>query len=101
MKEAILNALSQFLKANNFDGKKLFVRDFGGLDTIASLVCDDNASLKLKKRALFLLADLLAYDEHIMGKKFFVRTFFTHRNDVIDHVIRNVKESDLDFTAEL
>ena len=101
MKEAFLTSLSQFLKANNFDGKKLFVRDFSGLDTMSKLVCDDHASLRLKKRALFLLSDLLAYDEHIMGTSFFVRTFFTHRNDVIDQVIRYVRESDLDFTPEL
>ncbi len=94
VKEALFTALSCFLKAENFDGKRLFIRDFDGLAFLTRLICYD-FSLRMRKKVLMLLNDLVMNDDRIFGNdatgdKYFVRRFFTHRDDVINKLISNV-----------
>lgn len=56
-KEAVFGALSSFIRSENFEGKRRFIQEFGGLDFISSLMNDDVAtkSLRLYKKVLLLL----------------------------------------------
>ena len=51
LKEAVFGSLSSFLKAENFESKRLFIRDYDGLAFLSRLVCSD-LTLKLQKRVL-------------------------------------------------
>lgn len=87
MKEALFGSLASFLKADNFEGKRLFIRDFDGLAFLSRLVCE-NYTTRLHKRILQLLNDLLMNDDSIFGvevngDKFYVRRFMSHKDDVI------------------
>ena len=98
MKEALFGSLSSFLKAENFESKRLFIRDYDGLAFLSRLVCE-TLTLKLQKRVLQLLNDLLMNDDSIFGlepngDKFYVRRFMSHKEDVIKKLIKNVVESD-------
>ena len=49
----------------------------------------------MQKKVLMLLNDLVMNDDRIFGNdatgdKFFVRRFFTHRDDVLNQLISNV-----------
>ena len=39
LKEAIFGSLSSFLKADNFESKRLFIRDYDGLAFLSRLIC--------------------------------------------------------------
>jgi hypothetical protein len=66
MKESVLTALSGWLRANNFDGKREFVSSaFNGLGVLADLVAEPAASPKLKWKALTLVYDLCIHDDQI------------------------------------
>ena len=100
LREAIFGALSSFLKADNFDSKRLFIRDYDGLAFISKLVCED-LTLKLQKRVLQLLNDLLMNDDSIFGlepngDRFYVRRFISHKDDLIQKLLNNILESDLE-----
>lgn len=75
-KEAIFGALSSFIRAENFEGKARFIKDYSGLDFLGSLMNDDLASqsLRLFKKVLTLLNDLVVNDDSIFkGNPFLVR----------------------------
>mmetsp|Transcript_31176 Transcript_31176/g.47708 ORF Transcript_31176/g.47708 Transcript_31176/m.47708 type:complete len:130 (+) Transcript_31176:534-923(+) len=65
-KEATLGALSSFLRAKNFEGKREFVGKMGGLHFLAALLLDTKQSLRLHKKVLILLYDLVLNDETIV-----------------------------------
>jgi hypothetical protein len=98
MKEALFGSLSSFLKAENFESKRLFIRDYDGLAFISRLVCE-SLTIRLQRRVLQLLNDLLMNDDSIFGTepngdRFYVRRFISHKEDVIQRLIRNIVESD-------
>lgn len=66
-KEAIFGALSSFIRAENFEGKRRFVQEFGGLDFLASLMNDEvvTQSLRLFNKVLVLANDLIVNDDFI------------------------------------
>jgi hypothetical protein len=91
LKEALFGSLSSLLKADNFEGKRLFIRDYDGLAFLARLVCQP-LTIKLQKRVLQLLNDLLMNDDLIFGlevngDKFYVRRFMSHKEDVIKKLL--------------
>ena len=99
LKEAIFGSLSSFLKADNFESKRLFIRDYDGLAFLSRLICQD-LTLRLQKRVLQLLNDLLMNDDSIFGPeqngdRFYVRRFFSHKEDVLQKLLTNITESDL------
>jgi len=85
-KEAAFGALSSFIRAENFDGKRSFVIQFNGLDWLASLLNDDvaNGSLRLYKKVLLLASDLVTNDDTIVEENpFLVRDYFCHSENVL------------------
>lgn len=105
MKEALFGALSNFLKADNFEGKRLFIRDFDGLAFLTRQICAEYP-LRFTKKVLQLTNDLVINDDMIFGNdpngdRFFVRRFFTHKDEVIRKLLKNILESDVDNKQEL
>ena len=69
-KEAVLSCLRTFVGGTNFNGKRLFVEQFKGLDLLASILCADaqseaKKSVRLQKKVLMLLHDLAINDDLI------------------------------------
>lgn len=64
-KEAVLGALSSFLRAENFNSKREFVGKMGGLQFLAVILNNKEFSLRLHKKALILMHDLAINDENI------------------------------------
>lgn len=67
-KEAVIGALSSFLRAENFNSKRQFIGTMGGLQFLAQVLQEKEYSLRLKKKALILLNDLVLNDENIFDK---------------------------------
>ena len=65
-KEAVLGALSSFLRAENFNSKREFVGVMGGIQFLAALLHEKSYSLRLHKKVLILLHDMVINDENIM-----------------------------------
>jgi len=67
-KEAVFSALSSFIRGMNFEGKRRFITEFDGLTFISSLLTDEiaTASLRLYKKVLILIQDLVVNDDNIM-----------------------------------
>jgi len=69
------------------------------------LVAD--CSSKFRRKQLSLLNDLVAFDDFIFGQqgpasdKFFVRRFYSHRDDLLSQLFKFINESDLDQSNEL
>lgn len=80
MKESIFGSLSAFLKADNFDGKRKFIQEYGGLEFLSRQVCSPQAqeySLRLKKKIMNLVNDFVLNDDSIFDKDpVFVRKTF-------------------------
>ena len=98
MKDAVFGALYSLLKATNFESKRLFISEYDGLAFLERLVCAE-LNVKLHRRVLQLLNDLLTNDEFIFaqepsGDKNRVHNYFTQNQQVIKMLVRNVVESD-------
>jgi len=65
-KEAALGALSSFLRAQNFNSKRHFVEHMNGLNFLESLMSEESVSVRIQRKALILLYDLVLNDEHII-----------------------------------
>jgi len=80
VKESIFGSLSAFLKADNFDGKRKFIMDYGGLEFLQDQVCSAEAqaySLRLKKKIVNLINDFVLNDDGIFeDEPFYVRHRF-------------------------
>ena len=61
--EALFGALSSFLRAENFSGKRLFIEQKGGLQFLIAILNRPNLTIRLKKKVLFLLNDILNTDD--------------------------------------
>jgi len=78
-REAVFSSLASFVKGNNFPAKKKFIEEFDGIVFCASLLNDETAtsSLRLYKRLLVLMNDLVINDDMIMpNDPKFVRNYF-------------------------
>lgn len=66
-KEAVLSALSNYIKGNNFVAKRKFIGEYAGLEFLAALISDShyNKSLRLAKKGLILMYDLVLNDDGI------------------------------------
>jgi len=107
MQEALFQAVAQLVKADHFEGKRLFISEFDGLAFLNRMIVAD-ANVKFRRKQLALLHDLLMYDDFIFGQdqgpqadKFFVRRFYSHRDDLIAQLIHLIKDSDLEQSNEL
>jgi len=66
--EAIISALSSFLRAMNFSGKRDFLKNYEGLQFLIAILTEEGESLKMLKKVLFLLYDLVINDQQIFEK---------------------------------
>ncbi len=57
------------MRSNNFEAKRQFLQKYGGIEFLIGLAVDDkNASMRLHKKVLFLLMDLLSNDDMIFAE---------------------------------
>jgi len=65
-REAVIGALSSFIRSENFNGKREFISKMGGLQFLcATLHEKNNQSDRLLKKVLILMYDLLLNDDTI------------------------------------
>ena len=63
-KEAVIGALSAFLRGDNFSSKEEFLKDFSGISFIKNILMDANSqSPRLYKKVLMILYDLVLCDD--------------------------------------
>jgi hypothetical protein len=58
-KEAVISALSQYLKGINTDGKREFLSDHSGLDFLKGALLESQGQVRLLKKLTFLILDLV------------------------------------------
>lgn len=79
--------------------KRKFIGECAGLEFLAALICDahHNKSLRLAKKGLILMYDLVLNDDGIFeeAQPFFVRQFFTDCQPIINTFIEILVEGDL------
>jgi hypothetical protein len=66
----VVGSLSALIRSKNFEGKERFVFEFNGLDFLARIICEEASSeikqsLRLQKKALVFLFDLVCNDDNI------------------------------------
>lgn len=78
-KEAVLGALSSFLRAENYEGKKEFIKNKNGLQWLNLVLQDKDMSERMSKKVLFLIYDLVTLDDKVFpeDKKYTRRTLPT------------------------
>jgi len=83
-KEAVLGALSSFLRAENFNSKRQFIEKMGGLQFLASQLLNKDFSVRMHKKVLILMHDLVVNDENIFeDRPQMVRSTFGKQMDVL------------------
>jgi len=64
-KEAVLGALSSFLRAENFNSKREFIGKMEGLSFLTSILKEKQYSARLIKKCMILMYDLALNDDNI------------------------------------
>jgi len=64
-KEAVLGALSSFLRAENFNSKREFIGKMGGLSFLTSILKEEQYSTRLIKKCMILMYDLALNDDNV------------------------------------
>jgi len=64
-KEAVLGALSSFLRAENFNSKREFIGKMGGLSFLTTILKEKSYSTRLIKKCMILMYDLALNDDNI------------------------------------
>ena len=81
VKDAVFGSLAAWIKADNFEGKRRFIREKDGLEFLKRLFCDSavnaNFNMRLKKKVVNLIYDLVVNDDGIFeDNPFHVRQHF-------------------------
>ena len=99
-KEAILGALSSFLRAENFNSKREFVGKMGGLQFLAVLINNKEFSVRLHKKVLILMHDLIINDENIFEENpKQVRMTFGNEMGVLDRMMELFETASVDMQS--
>lgn len=87
------------MKAENFDGKRQFIKDHKGLEFLITNCSDLGQSIKLRKRIWSLIYDFVLNDEGIFEKEdpSLTRKFFSGYLDVI---VMQLQASDINKQIE-
>lgn len=99
-KESVLGCLRAFMSATNFAGKRAFVEQYKGIDLLAQLICADPQSevkkaVRLQKKVLFLLNDLVVNDDNIKtDDKQYVRRCLGTSEEFIRALLTDLDYSD-------
>mmetsp|Transcript_15117 Transcript_15117/g.14700 ORF Transcript_15117/g.14700 Transcript_15117/m.14700 type:complete len:134 (+) Transcript_15117:450-851(+) len=65
-KESIFMALSSYIRAENFEAKREFLKQYNGIGFLVMALRDPELnSLRLQKRIMFLIYDMVISDEKI------------------------------------
>lgn len=67
-KEAVLGALSSFLRAENFNSKREFIGKMDGLQFLGSILNEKGYSARLLKKCMILMYDLALNDDNIFAE---------------------------------
>ena len=80
-----MSALSSYLRADNFEGKREFLKEFNGLELLFGIIMNDsNATLRLHKKVLILLYDFVLNDDRIFtDNKFYVRNSLAENSHLV------------------
>ena len=111
MREAILSSLSAFLKAENFPGKRQFITEIKGLETLIEMIClkgeaekeafGQAAQLrKIRLKLIQLLYDFVLNDDSIINDGFYVRGFMCNHQEIIPRIIKILQDSSLEVAQE-
>lgn len=93
-KEAVIGALSSFLRAENFNSKREFVGKMGGLQFLAVLINNKEFSNRLHRKTLILMHDLIINDENIFEENpKQVRLTFGNDMGVLDRMLELFEEA--------
>lgn len=99
-KEAIIGALSSFLRAENFNSKREFVGTMGGLQFLAVVINNKEFSMRLHKKVLILMHDLLINDENIFEENpKQVRSTFGNDMGVLDSMLEHFETASVDLQS--
>lgn len=63
MKESLMGALSSFLRSENYEAKADFLKNWSGLQFIAATLQKPDISVRMIKKVIFLLNDIVLTDE--------------------------------------
>jgi len=99
VKEALLGVVSSFLRGPNYESKIDFLSNYNGLEFLINIISDEDSSLRLIKKALFFLYDLVINDDHIFRKEdpTFVRRNLSQNKELLMKMVKDyLLESDLD-----
>jgi len=97
-KEAVFGALSSFLRAENFNSKREFINKMGGLQFLASSILSDKSTLRLQKKILILMYDLVLNDEMIFEEQpTLVRKTLGEQMGVLEQLFAILKKSSEDI----
>jgi len=97
-KESVFGALSSFLRAENFNSKREFISKMGGLQFLASSILNEKSTLRLKKKILILMYDLVLNDEMIFEEQpNLVRKTMGEQMGVLEQLMSILKKSSEDI----
>ena len=101
MSEAIFTSISTLIKAENFDGKRRYIKDFDGLGQLTRLLLSD-CSIRYRRKQLSLLVDLLMFDQYIIPEnKLHTRQYFGGNGDVVEKLLEIVDTTGFDVYPEI
>ena len=93
-REAVFGALSSFLRAENFNSKREFINKMGGLQFLASSILNEKYTLRLQKKILILMYDLVLNDEMIFEEQpTLVRKTLGEQMGVMERLIEILQKS--------
>lgn len=112
MREAILGCLSAFLKAANFQGKRMYIYNCNGLEQLSEwirLSGDEEAAKlgsgaiqrKIKLKLRILLYDLVLNDDNINQEEpFYVRDAIAKDEALVQHLLDTISNANFEVPQE-
>jgi len=93
-KEAVMGAISSFIRSENFDGKREFIGKMGGLQFLAANLHEKTNSIRLLKKILILMYDLALNDDTIFEENpTMVRKTIGEQMNIMDRMIELLMEA--------
>jgi hypothetical protein len=100
-KEAVLGALSSFLRAENFNSKRQFIGQNGGLQFLAVMLLNKDFTPRLHKKVLILMNDLVINDENIFeANPKQVRTCFGTEMGILERMLEIFDQASTDMHSQ-
>jgi hypothetical protein len=74
-REAVISAISSLLRGINTDGKRMFLKEYGGIEFLKGAIVDGAEHLRLSKKLVLLLFDFVYNDALVLheGNPAFIR----------------------------